>query len=167
MRKAIEKGYKTLVYMGDALHPCCRILKVNEKEKIDSISAKAMKDGREKVQANMSAIRRILDALGKEAESHRREKHGLSHTTRYVDNLDAPTRSLQYLEDSVKGAKDAIIRGFAMGIRISKVDLKKKLGSLLDHPGKDKGGCQVGRGKGGRKKGRTSVAACLRRRNRR
>lgn len=34
---------------------CCRILKVKEKEKIDSIGAKAMKDDRGKVQATMSS----------------------------------------------------------------------------------------------------------------
>jgi hypothetical protein len=59
-----------------------------------------MKDDRGKVQATMSAIRRNLDALGKEVESHRRESPGPSHTTCNVDNLDTPTRSLQYLEDS-------------------------------------------------------------------
>ncbi len=37
-----------------------------------------------------------------------------------------PPRSL-YLEDSVKGARDAIIGGFAMGIRISKFDVEKSL----------------------------------------
>jgi hypothetical protein len=75
--------------------------------------------------------------------SHRRESPSPSHTTRNMDNLDAPTLSLQYLEDSVKGARDAIIGGFAMGIRISKFDLEK-LGGLSNHSGKNKDGYQVG-----------------------
>jgi hypothetical protein len=44
-----------------------------------------------------------------------------------VDNLDAPTHSLQYLEDSARVARDAIIGGFAMSIRISKFNLEKSL----------------------------------------
>jgi hypothetical protein len=79
----------------------------------------------------MSAIRRILDVLGKEAESHRSDSPGLYQTTRNWDNLDASTRSLQHLEDSVKGARDAIIGGFAMGIRILKLDLEKSLEDYL------------------------------------
>jgi hypothetical protein len=73
----------------------------------------------------MGAIRRLLDALGKEAQSHRRESPGPSLTIRNWDILDAPTRSLQHLEVSVKGARDEITSGFAMGIRISKFDLEK------------------------------------------
>ncbi len=99
----MEKGTKPLSE-GEmhCIWMCSRILKekVKEKEKINSIGAKAMKDDRGKVQATMSSIRRNLDALGKEVESHRRESPGPSHTTRNVDNLDTSTRSLQYLEDS-------------------------------------------------------------------
>ncbi len=72
MRKAMEKGTNAL--SEGEMHfilTCCRILKVNEKEKIDSIGAKAMKEGRGKVQATMSTIRRNLDALGKEESQER------------------------------------------------------------------------------------------------
>ncbi len=48
-------------------------------------------------------------------------------TTRNWDNFDAPARSLQHLEVSKKGARDAIASGFAMGIRISKFDLEKSI----------------------------------------
>ncbi len=65
--------------------------------------------------------------LGKEAESHRRESPSPSHTTRNWDNLDTPTLSLQYLEDSIRGARDVIIGGFAIGFRISQFDLEKSL----------------------------------------
>ncbi len=86
-----------------------------------------MRDGRGKLQATMKAIWRSLDAIGKEAESHRRESLGLSQTTRNMDNLDAPTGNLQCQEDSSIGARDAIIGGFVMGIWISKFDLGKRL----------------------------------------
>ncbi len=87
---------------------CCRILKINEKERINSIGVKALKDGRGKVQATMSAIRRNLDTLSKEAESYRRESPGRSHTTHNWDNLDAPTHSLQYSGRGGISARDII-----------------------------------------------------------
>jgi hypothetical protein len=68
-----------------------------------------------------------LDALGKEAENHRRESPAPYQTTRNMDNLDAPTCSLQDLKDSTRGARDAITEGFEMGIHISKLDLEKNL----------------------------------------
>jgi hypothetical protein len=53
VRKAMEKGTNALSE-GEMhfIRTCCQILKVNEKEKIDSIGAKAMKDGRVKGASN-------------------------------------------------------------------------------------------------------------------
>ncbi len=93
VKKAIEKGTNPLSE-GEMhfIRTCCWILKVSEKERIDSIGSKAMRDSQGKVQTTMSAIRRNLDALGKEAENHRRKSPGPSCN---VNNLDAATRSLQ------------------------------------------------------------------------
>jgi hypothetical protein len=82
-----------------------------QRKRIDSIGSRAIRHGGGKVQATMSAIRRNLDALGKEAKSQRRESLGPSFNACNVDILDAPTCSLQYLEDSARGARDAIIGG--------------------------------------------------------
>jgi hypothetical protein len=47
-------------------------------------------------------------------------------TTRNADDLDVLARSLQYLTDSAKGLQDTLKRGFAMGIKIPRLDLEKK-----------------------------------------
>jgi hypothetical protein len=41
--------------------------------------------------------------------------------------MDAPARSLQHLEASVKGVKDVMIRAFTRGIKISKLDLESSI----------------------------------------
>jgi hypothetical protein len=53
VRKAMAKGTNALSE-GEMhfIRTCCRILKVNEKEKIHSIGAKAMKDSRKKGTSN-------------------------------------------------------------------------------------------------------------------
>jgi hypothetical protein len=58
-----------------------------------------------------------------------------------VDNLETPARSLQYLTDNAEGLQDGLKRGFAMGIKIAKLDLEK---SLEDY--KVTQGGQVGQG---------------------
>ncbi len=75
-----------------------------------------MWEGQGKVQATISAIRKHLDAFGKEAENHKRESPAPYQTIGNVYNLDAPACSLQHLEDRARGARDVITRGYAMGI---------------------------------------------------
>jgi hypothetical protein len=52
---------------------------------------------------------------------------GPSLTTWACDDMDAPTHSLQHLETSVKGVRNAMAGGFARGIKISKLDLKSSI----------------------------------------
>ncbi len=75
----------------------------------------------------MSAITRMLDALGREAKEHKRDSSGPSLTTWAWDDMDAPARSLQHLEASVKGVRDAMTGGFARGIKIAKLDLESSM----------------------------------------
>jgi hypothetical protein len=109
------------------IQTCCQILKSNEKGRIRLIGISTLWDGKGKVQATISAIRKHLEAHGNEAENHRRDLLALHQTTHNVDNLVALARSLQHLEDSARGSGEAIPRGFAMGIRITKLDLEKSL----------------------------------------
>jgi hypothetical protein len=44
-----------------------------------------------------------------------------------ADNLDAPTRCLQYLTDSAIGMQDMLKRGFAIGFKIAWLDFEKSL----------------------------------------
>ncbi len=62
VRKAMEEGTNPLSE-GEMHFVCtsCRILKIDKKESIDSIGAKALADGRAKVQASMSAFQRNQD----------------------------------------------------------------------------------------------------------
>ncbi len=58
------------------------------------------------------------------------EQKGLTSTlpnTCNADNLDAPTRCLQYLTDSAIGLQDALKRGFAIGFKIAWLDLEISL----------------------------------------
>jgi hypothetical protein len=52
--------------------------------------------------------------------------------------MDAPARSLQHLEVSVKGVRDAMAGGFAMGIKILKPVLEncmEDFGATLERTG--------------------------------
>jgi hypothetical protein len=86
---------------------CYRILKANEKERINLIGMGAMRDGQGKVQATISAIRKHLDTFGKEAENHKRKSPAPYQIICNVYNLDAPVCSLQHLEDRARGDRDA------------------------------------------------------------
>jgi hypothetical protein len=44
-----------------------------------------------------------------------------------ADNLDTPTRCLQYLTDSAIGLQDMLKRGFAIGFKIARLDFEKSL----------------------------------------
>jgi hypothetical protein len=72
----------------------------------------------------MNAITKLLDMFGMEAKNHKRDLPGPSLTTRAWDNMDAPAHSLQHLENSVKGVRDAMLGGFSRGIKMSKLDLE-------------------------------------------
>jgi transcriptional regulator len=80
-----------------------------------------------KVQGMTSTIRKLLGALGNEAEAHCRDSLALFQTRRTSNNLDATTCSLQYLTDSARSLQDAMKREFAVGIKIAKLDLEKSL----------------------------------------
>ncbi len=55
VKRAIEKGTNPLFEVEmHFVQTCCRILKVSEKEKIDSIGSKAMRNRRGKVQVIMT-----------------------------------------------------------------------------------------------------------------
>ncbi len=55
--------------------------------------------GREQEGTKMiSAIQKLLRELGNEAEAHRRDCQAQSQTTITVDNPDAPTSSLSFLD---------------------------------------------------------------------
>ncbi len=75
----------------------------------------------------MSAIQKLLGALGSKVEACRRDSPAPFQTMQNTDNLDAPARSLQYLVDSAKGLQDALQKGFVMGIKIAWLDLEKSL----------------------------------------
>jgi hypothetical protein len=105
----------------------CQILKIDEKQKIDLIGAMATWEGSGKAQGMTSTIRKLLGALGSEAEAHRRDSPAPFQTRRTSNNLDAMTSSLQYLTDSARSLQDAMKREFAMGIKIAKLDLEKSL----------------------------------------
>jgi hypothetical protein len=75
----------------------------------------------------MNTIQKLLGALGNEAEMHRRDSPVPFQTTHNADNLDAPAHSLQYLRNSARGLQGALERGFAMCIKITRLDLEKSL----------------------------------------
>ncbi len=128
VRQVMEEGKNPLL-KGEVhfVQICFRILGTSDKEKIDSIGRKSLKGGRGNVQTTISMIRRLLDALGKEVQSCRRESSGPSLITLNRDKLYGPTCILQHLEVSVKGTRDAIIDGFAMGFKISKFNLENSM----------------------------------------
>jgi hypothetical protein len=75
----------------------------------------------------MAAIKKLLGVLGSYAEACRRDSTVPFQSTRNTDNLDTPSRSLQYLVETAKGLQDALQTGFAMGIKIAKFNLTKNL----------------------------------------
>jgi hypothetical protein len=74
-----------------------------------------------------STIRKLLGALGSEAEAHSRDSPAPFQTRRTSNNLDATTSSLQYLTDSAISLQDAMKREFTMGIKKAKLYLEKSL----------------------------------------
>jgi hypothetical protein len=106
---------------------CCQIMKISEKEKIESICETAIWEGNGKATGTVAAIQKLLGALGSEAEACRRVSQAPFQTTQNMENLDAPAHSLQYLANSAKGLQDTLQRGFTMGIMIARFDLEKSL----------------------------------------
>jgi hypothetical protein len=116
--KAMDQGENPLSEgKVDFMQTWCRILGDSSKEKIGSIGKRALADSKGNVWKTMNAITKLLDALGREAKELKRDSPGPSLTTQAWDNMDAPARSLQHLEASVKGVRDAMIKGFARGSR--------------------------------------------------
>jgi hypothetical protein len=128
VKKAMDQGKNPLSEEEvDFMQTCCRILGINSKEKIDGISKRALADGKGNVRKTMSVITKLLNELGWETKKHKRDSPGPSLTTQAWDDMDAPARSLQHLEASMKGVRDALIGGFAKVIMVSKLDLESSI----------------------------------------
>jgi hypothetical protein len=69
----------------------------------------------------------LLGVPGSEVEACRRDLSAPFQTTLNADNLDAQARSLQYLVASPRGFQDALQRGFAMDIKIARLNPEKSL----------------------------------------
>jgi hypothetical protein len=110
VKKAMDQGESPLSEGEvDFVQTCLRILGVSSNEKIDSTGKQALADSKGNVRKTMNVITKLLDMLGKEAKEHKRDSPGPSLTTRAWDDMDAPARSLQHLEASMKGVRDAMV----------------------------------------------------------
>jgi hypothetical protein len=74
----------------------CQIMKIGEKEKIESISATAVWEGSGKIAGTIAAIKKLMGTLGSEAEACRSDSPAPFQTMQNKDNLDALSRSLSY-----------------------------------------------------------------------
>jgi hypothetical protein len=128
VKKALERGENPLsAAVADFVQTCCRILGINSEEKINEIGRRAVEDSKGNVQKVMSAITMLLDELGDKVKGHQRNSPGPSLSTRSYDDMDAPVRSLQHLQASVKGVRDMTVRGFARGIKVAELDLENSM----------------------------------------
>jgi hypothetical protein len=128
VKKALERGENPLSAAEvDFMQTCCGILGINSEEKIYEIGRRAEEDGKDKVRKVMSAITMLLDELGDKVNGHQRNSPGPSLSTRSYDDMDAPARSLQHLQASVKGVRDTTVGGFARGIKVAKLDLENSM----------------------------------------
>jgi hypothetical protein len=124
--EALDKGKNPLLEEEICFNrTCCQIMKINEKEKIESDGATAIWEGNGKAARTMATIWKLLGALGCEAGVCRRDSLAPFQATQNMENFDATVGSLQYLTNSTEGLQDALQRGFAMGIKIARFDLEK------------------------------------------
>jgi hypothetical protein len=128
VKKALERGENPLLAAEvDFVQTCCRILGFNSEEKVDAIGRRAAEDVKGKVRKVMNAITVLLDELGDKVKRHQRKSPGPSLSTQSYDDMDAPARSLQHLQASVKGIRDTMVGGFARGIKVAKLDLENSM----------------------------------------
>lgn len=96
VREALDKDKSPL--SEEEVHfiqTCCRIMKTSKSEKVKSVAMTAVSEGDGNPGLTIAAIKRLLEAIGSEAETCRRDSPVHYQTTRNADNMDALACSLQ------------------------------------------------------------------------
>jgi hypothetical protein len=114
----------------DFICTSCRILDINSEETINRIWKRALEKGNGQARKVMASLRVQLDDLGKRVERHKRATPTPAFSTRTYDYMDAPGRSLAYLQVCTKGLRDAIVGGFSKGIKVARIALEKAIGDF-------------------------------------
>jgi hypothetical protein len=131
VKKAMDSKQNPLaMWEMDFVGTSCRILDINSEETINRIWKRALEKGNGQPRKVMALLRGQLDDLGKRVESHKRATPTPAFRTRTYDDMDAPGRSLVYLQVCAKGLRDAIAGGFSKGIKVARIALENAIGDF-------------------------------------
>jgi hypothetical protein len=75
----------------------------------------------------IAIIKKLLEALGSEAETCRTDLPAPYQTTQNMDNMDAPSHSKEYLAESARSLQEAFQQGFTMGIKMARFNMTKSM----------------------------------------
>ncbi len=131
VKKAMDSKQNPLaLWEIDFVRTSCRILDINGEDMIKRIWKRALEKGCGQPRKVMASLRAQQDELGRRVENHKRATPTNALATRTYNDMDAPGRSLAYLQTCAKGLRDAVVGGFSKGIKVARIVLENAIGDF-------------------------------------
>ncbi len=99
----------------------CHILGINAEATLRVIVKRAKDKGGHQPRKVLDSLRSQLAELADRVEKHKRPTPTPAFNTRTMDSMGAPARSLPHLQSCVDGLRDAMERGYSIGIKTAKI----------------------------------------------
>jgi hypothetical protein len=96
-------------------------------DKVNNIATRAMSEGEGDPSLTVAAIRKLLEAVGSEAEAFWRGSPAPYQSTQNSNNLEAHIRSFVRLYESAGSLKETMQQRFVMGIKMARFSMTKNL----------------------------------------
>jgi hypothetical protein len=126
--EALYKG-ENLLSIEDVhfIQTCCQIMKTSESNKVKFIATTVVTEGEGNPGLTIAIVKKLLEALGSDAETFTRDFLAPYQTTRNMDNIDSHAWfSLEYLTESTRSLQEAL-QVFKMGIRMARFNMTKSM----------------------------------------